>query len=219
MKNMLRTGAAIAVAAGAMIAVPAHAQADNEATANAKAEILSALTLEVETGTLLDFGKITVTDTSADPSLNTYDAVLSDNLGSPEITCADAELICSGTVNMPQFNISGGTASKPVVISLPSAAITLSETGGDTMSVSGWTSTEELNALVQDTDPVTGDPLFNPDNSPVLVRSGDATTAAPGMVLDGSGEGSFIVGATLAVRGDQSVGVYTGQFDVSVNYE
>lgn len=37
-------------------------------------------------------------------------------------------------------------------------------------------------------------------------------------VLDGSGEETFQVGATLQVNGNQAAGTYTGQFDAVVNY-
>lgn len=221
MKTMFRTGAATALIAGAMMtATPAFAQAaDNEATADARAEILSALTLDLQAGSFLDFGKIVVDGTSA----TGFDAVISEDAvsSSPTIDCGASGLICSGTVNMPYFDVSGGTASKRVAITLPASAtlfVDSTDPLAPTMTVSNFTSTETLNPLVQDVDPLTGALLVDLDGFPVLVE--DASGApSPGLTLDAAGEGSFGVGATLNVADTQAVGYYTGSFTVSVNYE
>lgn len=117
MINKLRYGAAgVAIAAAMGMGSVAHA-ADN-ADATAQAEILAALTLDLQTGTLLDFGQMVV---------NGADTVVLDPAAN--LTCG-TNLVCSGTPSVPAFDISGGTANKDVTVNLPTSAITLLRQGG-----------------------------------------------------------------------------------------
>lgn len=52
-----------------------------------------------------------------------------------------------------------------------------------------------------------------------LVLSALTSSAGATLALDGSGEGSFTVGGTIAVAAGQAPGVYTGSFNATVEYE
>ena len=117
MINKLRYGAAGAAIAFALGMTSVANAADN-ADADATAEVLSALTLEVATGTALDFGAMVVSGAgtvslAADGTLD----------------CSSTSIVCSGTTSVPTFNISGGTVGKAVTVSLPSASVDLVRQG------------------------------------------------------------------------------------------
>ena len=119
MINKLRIGAASAAFAAALSMTSAAHAADN-ADADATAEILSALTLEVSTGTLLDFGTMVVSGAGS---------VTVDPDGTRS-ACTATNIICSGTTSSPTFDITGGNANLDVTVTLPSAASTLLRVGG-----------------------------------------------------------------------------------------
>jgi hypothetical protein len=52
-----------------------------------------------------------------------------------------------------------------------------------------------------------------------LVLSGLTDSEGGSMTLDNAGEGSFTDGGTIAVAAGQAAGVYTGSFDVTVEYQ
>lgn len=132
MTKTIRFGAAtIAMAAAMGMSTVAHAQ--DTASADATAEILEALDLELTAGEL-DFGAIVVNgaDTLTLTAAGTMD-------------CANKNVVCSGTTNNPLFTVTG-TADKDVSINLPTASIDLTRVGGttgaaaDTLAVDSFTS-------------------------------------------------------------------------------
>jgi len=60
--------------------------------------------------------------------------------------------------------------------------------------------------------------LAGPDAWSMPVNAFVANVANPNAVLDGNGDQTLAVGATLEVGASQKVGVYSGTFDVTVNY-
>lgn len=104
------------------------------------------------------------------------------------LDCSDPDIVCSGTTGVPTFNITTGTPNKAVTVSLPTSASTLLRVGG----TSGVTQDE----IVLDT----------------------FTTSAATLNLDGTGAGSFTVGGTITLDGDETPGVFNGTFNVSVAY-
>lgn len=180
MKKALRISAA-GVAMAAAMGMSSVAHADN-ADATATAEILEALTLDLQTGTSLDFGAMVV---SADPGVDSTVSIAADGT----LDCSDANIVCSGTTGVPTFDV-GGTASKAVTISLPTADVDLTHTNG--------VNTVVLSSFVTDAaDNAAGNPEVN---------------------LDASGAASFSVGGEITIESDDPAGIYTGSFNVSVEY-
>lgn len=214
MTTMLRMGAAGAIAAVALASAPAYA-ADN-ADATAKAEILSALTLTLETGSSLDFGGVVMTGAGS----LTMDA-------DGTLDCSDTNLVCSGSTDVPIFDVTGGSANKAIKINLPSA-ISLYKNG----TTAGTATAQQILSLGN----FTTDGVFNASattarldqyGDPVPDLGTDPSGATPfydtaaaywSVTLDGSGEGRFSVGGDLDFDGDEEVGGYTGTFNVSVEY-
>lgn len=206
MKKFLRTGAAgVAIAA---LAVSAPAFAQNSASADAQAEILSALTLNVQAGSSLDFGAVVIQNTAVAGTLS---------MGSDGVLdCSDANLICSGTTDVPVFEISGGSADKFVSINFDSALVYL--------YLGGTVTTDDTQRLELDT--FTSDATFNAEQLgvPVLDPYGAPTGATVDIPeyystqLDASGNGSFTIGGDLHFDGDEAAGVYTGTVPVTVDY-
>ncbi len=127
MSKLLRYAAA--GAAVASLGMASGAQAATSATANAKATILTALSVAVDsTANTLDFGTIAPTATAAN-------VVVGPN-GSLTGGCP-AGLLCSGTTAAPAFNITGAP-SATVYVTFANASETLTS-GANTMSVSGFT--------------------------------------------------------------------------------
>lgn len=208
MTKFFRIGAAGVALAAAAVANPAFAQAS--ATADARAEILSALTLEVETGSALDFGAVVIQSNLSPATLIMgEDGVLD---------CSDANLVCSGTNDVPVFNISGGTANRTVKVNLPTA---------DSLTplyiyLNGTATTDDTQRL--ELYDFTTDATFNAASTVDVydaynnLVSTDPVAAYYSVDLDGSGDGSFTVGGTLHFDGDELAGAYSGTFDVSVDY-
>ncbi len=113
MKKFLRFGAAGAVLAASM-AMGSTAYAADTASATAKAEVLSALTLAVTPGTSLDFGGMVVPAGGGSAS---YDA------SSGTLNCTG--VVCSGTTGLASFDITGGTANKAVTINFGATSVNL----------------------------------------------------------------------------------------------
>jgi len=105
------------------------------------------------------------------------------------LDCDDANVTCSGTTGVPTFNV-GGTADKAVTVSLPTADIELTHTN--------TVSTIELSDLVTD--------------------AADNADGDPEVTLDEDGAASFSVGGTITIESDDPAGIYTGSFNVSVEY-
>ncbi len=168
MKTIYRNAVAASVAAAAMLSAgSAHAAS---ATADARAEILSAVTVQVQNGSVLDFGQIAA---STSPSTVTIDAQTG-------LTCGST-LVCVGTNSAVFFDVTG-TPGVAVAVTVPSTATTLSNGAGGTMTLNN----------------------FN--------------QYAPSYTLDTAGELSFAVGGVLNVGANQAAGVYTGTFNVTVDY-
>lgn len=208
MTKFLRYGAASVALAATLASAPAFAQ--NQASSEARAEILSALTLELETGSALDFGAVVITDnTVADTLVMAEDGTL---------TCG-ANFVCSGTTDVPVFNISGGSVNRTVTVSLPAADVTTPDyiyLGGDN-TITDDTQRLEIYDFTSDADftPAGTVNILDAYNNVVGTQAVDAYYSVD---LDGAGEGSFTVGATLGFDGDEVAGSYSANFNVSVDY-
>jgi hypothetical protein len=189
MKKFLRFGAASAVLAASLgMSTVAQAQATDTASADAFAEILTALQLELDTGSKLDFGAMVVTGAgvvSLDASTGTLD-------------CAAAAIVCSGTTELAAFSITAGTADKTVTINFDAGPVTLLRDLG-----TSGNSADELELT-----------NFNSD----AAENTAGATSFYEVTLDSSGLGAFQVGGDLTFDGTEVAGVYTGTFDVSVEY-
>lgn len=180
MKKVLRIGAAGAAMVAAM-GMSSVAHADN-ADATATAEILEALTLDLQTGTSLDFGAMVI---SAAPGVDSVVSIAADGT----LDCSDVDVVCSGTTGVPTFDV-GGTASKAVTVSLPTADVDLTHTNG--------VNTVVLGSFVTD--------------------AADNAAGDPEVSLDAAGDASFSVGGEITIESDDPAGIYTGTFNVSVEY-
>lgn len=104
MFKTIRFGAAgVAMAAALGMGSVAHAQ---DADADATAEVLQALTLNLDSGSL-DFGTMVVNGAGS--------VVLAAN---GTLDCSAAQITCSGTTDVPTFTATG-TANQDVTINLP----------------------------------------------------------------------------------------------------
>lgn len=166
--NAIRTGAAGAVIAAAL-GMTSVAYAAETATATAEAEILDTLTLNVQTGSTLDFGQIAINGAGT--------ATLSSNPATA-ISCS-ANLVCVGTTSPVGFDVTG-TADASVGITLPASSTTIGN-GTDTITLQNF------------------------------------TASAASVTLTG-GTGVFTVGGELDIAGTESAGLYTGNFNVTVEY-
>ena len=127
MFNKFKIGAA-GVALISTIGMASVANAAASDTATAEAEILEALTLTSD-GSSLDFGQIAV---------NGAGTVVVDPVSGAVTTCT-ANLVCAGTSSFAHFDVTG-SADAVVYVTVPSSALTITEVGGDTMTVSNFTS-------------------------------------------------------------------------------
>lgn len=124
MRNSLRLAAASAVAA---LVMASSAQAATTATGNATAEVLSSLTVTAAAD--LQFGQIAA-NTGGSVTVNADSSVAS-----------SGSLISTGTRSPALFNVAGSPNSM-VVVSLPTAAVNLTRSGGtETMSLGGFNTT------------------------------------------------------------------------------
>lgn len=187
MKKFLRFGAASAIVA-ASLGMSNVAQAADTATAEARAEILSALQLTLDTGSKLDFGSMVVTGAG----------VVSLDAGTGTLDCSSAAIVCSGTTETAAFSITSGTGLKDVTIVFDTPTTTLRRSGG----VPG-TAADEL--VLSN---------FNSDADLVTATTGDYYE----VTLTSTGTSSFKVGGELAFDGSETAGLYVGSFNVSVEY-
>lgn len=187
MKKFLRFGAASAVVA-ASLGMSTVAQAQDSASADAFAEILTALQLELDAGSKLDFGAMVVTGAG----VVSLDAVTG------TLDCATTSIVCSGTTEVAAFSITAGTAGKGVTINFDTPSVTLLRSGG--------TAGDAADELELDN--------FNSDATLVADVAGDYYE----VTLGAGGLGSFQVGGDLTFDGTEVAGVYDGTFDVSVEY-
>ncbi len=187
MKKFLRFGAASAVVA-ASLGMSSVAQAQDSASADAFAEILTALQLELDTGSKLDFGAMVVSGAG----------VVSLDAATGTLDCTDVDIVCSGTTELAAFSITAGTASKDVKINLQSTNVILRRAGGTV-----GTAADEL--VLSN---------LNSDATLVTDLAGDYYE----VTLSGTGTSAFEVGGDLTFDGSEVAGIYTGTFSVSVEY-
>ena len=129
MKSILRTAAA--GVALATVGIASGASAQTTATANADAEILAALSINVNPAlNSLDFGTVAIGNIGAPAALVVPAAA------SPTITGCGGQVICGGTATAPQFTIDGQPA-EVVDITIP-ATVTLTS-GANSMTVGSFT--------------------------------------------------------------------------------
>ena len=145
-KNMRFAAAGALIAAG--LALPNMAHAAVSDTATATAEILEAIAI-VADGTDLDFGTIAIKDLAS----GTADVTLS---SANALTCPTATFVCDGTTSVPTFNVTGyngasvavtltdaaidlsdGTNTMPLALSLSDTSITLDGSGEGSFTVGG----------------------------------------------------------------------------------
>lgn len=143
MKKYLRLGATGAVLA-ASLGMTSVAHAQDTATADAFAEILTALQLNVATGTSLDFGAMVVTGAGTV-------SLAPDNT----LDCSVATIVCSGSTGVPTFEVAG-TPLKNVTVKFDASSAILRRVGGvvgaaaDELVLDSFTS----NASVNNSGPV-----------------------------------------------------------------
>lgn len=164
------------------------AQAQDTASASAFAEILTALQLKLDTGSKLDFGAMVVTG----PGKVSLDAATG------TFDCLAAAIVCSGTTGFAEFSITAGTALKDVTINFDTPSVTLLRSGGNVAN--------PADVLVLNN--------FNSDAALIADGLGDYYE----VTLSATGTSAFQVGGDLTFDGTEVAGVYTGTFDVSVEY-
>jgi hypothetical protein len=129
MKSILRTAAAGVALATFGIATGASAQ--TTATASADAEILAALSINVNPAlNSLDFGTVAIGNIGAPAAL------VVPPTAAPALAGCSAQVFCGGTATAPQFTIDGQPA-EVVDITIP-ATVTLTS-GGNSMTVGSFT--------------------------------------------------------------------------------
>ena len=127
MNNLFRKMVAVSAAAAAL-ATGSNAFAATTASADARAEILSTLTLAVRAGSVLDFGQI---------ANNGGGTVVVAASGAR--TCS-ALLVCVGASSPVTFDVTG-TPDTGIVVTLPTAPVTLTGfSTASTMSLGSFTS-------------------------------------------------------------------------------
>lgn len=137
-KNFRLAATGVALAAAMGMSGTAYAQASD--TADARAEILSALTLTWN-NTDLDFGAMVVTG-----------AGVVSLAADSTLTCTDPDVICHGTTTVSGFDITTGSANKGVTINVPTTDVTLLRAGGtagtasDELELNGFVTSATLNA-------------------------------------------------------------------------
>ncbi len=187
MKKFLRFGAAGAIVA-ASLGMSGVAQAQDSATADAFAEILTALEMSLDTGSKLDFGAMVVSGAG----------VVSLDAATGALDCTDVDIVCSGTTEVAAFSITAGTANKAVTINFDTPSVTLLRAGGTIGTAADELVLDNLNSDAA----LIADPL------------GDFYQ----VTLSGTGTSAFQVGGDLTFDGSEVAGVYSGTFDVSVEY-
>lgn len=131
MKSILRT-AAVGVAL-ASLGFASTASAQTSASATARAEILTALSVAVDgTANTLNFGTIAVGNIASAANLTVTPA------GARSGPCP-TNVLCTGPVAAPTFHIAG-VAAQAVNVSFTNATETLTTTGGQTMTVGSFVS-------------------------------------------------------------------------------
>ena len=218
MTNTFKFGAAgLAIAAMGMSA-PAFAQ--STASASAEAEILSALTLTNVSGSELNFGNIVITNTPTALAPETVTLDPSDM----SVACS-ANLVCSGTTTAAQFHAQGD-GNNELRVDLPTTT-TLSYNDGttthtmtvDSFSIYSLNNTYGTGNLQEFTLDANGmiqvDGFGNPITNDVLVGGNPVEVTT--IDLD-TGNAYFSVGARLLIEDAMAAGVYTGSFNVSVEY-
>jgi hypothetical protein len=187
MKKFLRFGAASAVVA-ASLGMSTVANAQTSAIADARAEILTALEMTLDTNSKLDFGTMVVTGAGTVK----LDAVSG-------LDCSTAAIVCSGTTEVAAFSITAGTGGKAVTINFDTPSVKLLRVGG--------TANLAADELVLNN--------FNSDAALETDINGDTYYE---VTLSSSGTETFGVGGDLSFDGTEVAGVYEGTFAVSVEY-
>ncbi len=109
------------------------------------------------------------------------------------LNCAATDIVCSGTTSVAGFSVEG-TANKAVTINLPTTSVDLQHP-----SFTAGTAAEHTIVLSAFTSSENG-------------------TGGPEVTLDGTGNATFDVGGTITLDGTEAAGVFSGTFDVSVEY-
>ncbi|WP_336985254.1 DUF4402 domain-containing protein [Altererythrobacter aquiaggeris] len=146
MTNKFRNGAA-GVALIAALGMSTAASAADSETATAEAEVLTALTLVVAEGSILDFGQVAV---------NGGGTIVLDPTDESNPTCS-ANLVCIGDTFAVNFEITG-QGDQDVGISLPTSAVDLVRAGGvatnaaDKLELSSFVSNDADDVVTLDVD-------------------------------------------------------------------
>ena len=119
------------------------------------------------------------------------------------------------TADLAFGKIIAGASSGTVTIS-PAGSLTC----GAALTCSGTTAAAAFNVSGSSSEVVT----ISPDASVTLTSGANSMTAALNasastLTLNASGAGSFTVGGVLTVGASQSAGSYSGNFNVTVNYQ
>jgi hypothetical protein len=161
-----------------MAGITLNLNAQNSASTDAGAKIVSALTLTKTTN--LHFG------TMAIPTGATNLVLATDGSRTPTVP-ANITLLSQAPLATNAAYTVAGSATSTYAITLPASVTIVS--GGNNMTVSDF--------------------VAKPASKPANSLTG---------TLDLSGADSFVVGATLQLSNAQAAGVYSGTFNVSVNY-
>ncbi|MGB3712743.1 MAG: DUF4402 domain-containing protein [Erythrobacter sp.] len=116
-----------------------------------------------------------------------------DGSAAGDLTCSDPDIVCSGTTSVAGFTVEG-TQSKAVTINLPSNTIELRHPS--------WTAATDAQHSIE---------LDN-------FTASDNGVGGPEVTLDVNGVATFEVGGTINLGGTEEAGVFSGTFDVSVEY-
>jgi hypothetical protein len=189
MKFNYRYGAMSAAIVGALGLASSASAAPQTATAEAKAEIVSAFTITKASD--LDFGKIAIntSGTGGDVVVG-YDGTE---------TCA-ATLTCYSATSGAKFDITNGTAGKRLTVKFPTSATLITGTGA--------AANEKLDLA-----------NFTTDAAPMLDAGGATVADYYTVDLDSTGVAAFSVGGTLTVDGDEVQGAYSATLNFDVDYQ
>jgi hypothetical protein len=181
----------LAILATAAFSANATAQTAATETTNAKAKLIKVMTL-TNVGDGLNFGTAVLTDGTAG-TVTISTAAVRSYTGS-----AAAAALTGGATQAPtvaSYTVTG-TPNETYAVSLPTTPVTLTSTTAATAS--GTQTTMEITDFKASFD----------------AGVTDKTTST----LSSSGGDSFVVGGLLTIKPLQIPGVYTGTYNVTINY-
>lgn len=197
MINLLRSGAAGAVFAA--MALASTANAAETATATAQADVVQAFTVSKDAD--LDFGAIVVNPAGGAVTMSAAGA----------LTCGSG-FVCHGGSSAAAFSVDGGTIGKRLLIDLP-------DTTAGALKMLHTSHTGAANATLEiELNNFTTTAALDAASGKHFVTIADAGVAGGGAAT-GVGGAGFAVGGSAVFDGSEVEGVYSVNFDVTVDYE